>query len=95
MVSNKPERINKTSHFNIEAEKLKLRITSEMNAHKLGQSKDGTLSQLELIYKDIELMIETKSHKPSYPMVITDSWDYNSELGIQLLDLYERYKKLG
>ena len=60
----------------------------------LQQIERGTISQLENFYKDIELMIESKCYIPAYPMVITDSWGFNSELGVQLLDLHELYKKL-
>lgn len=85
---------SKTLNFIKEAEKVKKKLVSEIKAHRLGQGKDGTISQLENFYKDIELMIESKSHIPSYPRAITDSWDFNSELGKQLLDLYEIYKNL-
>ncbi|WP_416147660.1 hypothetical protein ACM26V_15645 [Salipaludibacillus sp. HK11] len=95
MVHNEPRRLNKTLNFIKEAEKVKIKLDCEIKAHKLGQGKVGTISQLENFYKDIELMIESKSHIPSYPRVITDTWDFNSGLGIKLLDLYEFYKKLG
>jgi hypothetical protein len=94
MVYNEPRRLNKTLNFIKEAEKVEMKLECEIKAHKLGQGKDGTISQLENFYRDIELMIESKSHIPSYPRVIADAWDFNSELGIQLLDLYEVYKKL-
>ncbi|WP_146553483.1 hypothetical protein [Rummeliibacillus sp. SL167] len=93
MVYNEPRQPNKTVNFINEAEKVKMELECEMKAHELGQGKDGTISQLKNFYKDIELMIESKSHIPSYPRAITDSWDFNSELGKQLLDLYEIYKK--
>ncbi|GAA0306182.1 hypothetical protein GGQ92_002892 [Gracilibacillus halotolerans] len=95
MVYKSPRRLNNTSNFINEAEKAKIKLECEIKAHELGQGKDGTINQLENFYKDIELMIESKSHIPSYPRIITDTWDFNSELGIQLLDLYELYKKLG
>jgi|GEM_PF-3170576 hypothetical protein len=94
MVYNEPRQLNKTLNFIKEAEKVKTRLEFEIKAHKLGQGKDGTISQLENFYKDIELMIESKSHVPSYPRAIADSWDFNSELGKQLLELYDEYKKL-
>ncbi|MGE6754665.1 hypothetical protein ACQKFO_14650 [Rossellomorea sp. NPDC071047] len=95
MVYNEPRQLNKTVNFIKKAEKVKLNLECEIKAHKLGQGKDGTISQLENFYKDIELMIESKSHIPSYPRAIADSWDFNSELGKELLDLYEKYKKLS
>ncbi|RNC96171.1 hypothetical protein [Lysinibacillus halotolerans] len=94
MEYNEPRQPNKTVNFIKEAEKVKIMIEREIKALKLGQGKDGTISQLENFYKDIELMIKSKSHIPSYPRAIADSWDFNSELGKQLLDLYEVYKKL-
>lgn len=95
MVYNEPRKLNKTVNFIEKAEKVKMKVECEINAHKLGQGKDGTISQLENFYKDIELMIENNSYIPSYPRAIADSWDFNSELGKQLLDLYEIYKKLS
>jgi hypothetical protein len=94
MVYNETRQLNKTLNFIKEAERVKMRLEFEIKAHKLGQGKDGTISQLENFYKDIELMIESKSHVPSYPRAIADSWDFNSELGKHLLELYEEYKKL-
>ncbi|PGT91625.1 hypothetical protein [Bacillus sp. AFS040349] len=95
MVYNEPRRLNNTLNFIKEAEKVKVKLECEIKAHKLGQGKDGTISQLENFYKDIEQMMESKSHIPSYPRFITDTWDFSSELGVQLLDLYELFKKLG
>ncbi|MDG5471402.1 hypothetical protein P6709_06560 [Jeotgalibacillus sp. ET6] len=95
MVHNEPRRLNKTLYFFKEAEKVKIKLEGEIKAHKLAQGKEGTINQLENFYKDIELMIESESHIPSYPRVITDTWDYNSELGNKLLDLYEFYKDRG
>lgn len=94
MVYIEPRQLNKTVNFIKEAEKVKLKLECEIKAHQLGQGKDGTISQLESFYQDIELMIRSKSHIPSYPGAIADSWDFNSELGKQLLDLYDEYKKL-
>lgn len=94
MVYNEPRQVNKTVNFIKKAEIMKMKLENEIKAHKLGQGKDGTIIQLKNFYKDIELMIESNSHKPSYPRAIADSWDFNSELGKQLLDLYEIYKKL-
>lgn len=94
MVYNEPRQLNKTVNFIKKAEIMKTKLENKIKAHKLGQGKDGTIIQLKNFYKDIELMIESNSHKPSYSRAIADSWDFNSELGKQLLDLYEIYKKL-
>jgi len=95
MVYNESRRLNKTVKFKIEAENVKIKLASEINAHKSGKGSDGTINQLENIYKEIELMVESLNYIPSYPRVIVDTWDYSSELGKQLLDLYEIYKTLG
>lgn len=95
MEYNESRRLNKTLKLNKEAENVKNKLESEINAHKSGKGRDGTINQLENIYKEIELMVESLNYIPSYPRVIVDTWDYSSELGKQLLDLYEIYKKLG
>lgn len=95
MVYNGSRRLNKTLGFINKAEKVKMKLESEISAHKRGQGKDGTINQLESIYNDIEQMIESQSHIPSYPRTIVDAWDFKSELGKQLLELFEVYKKLG
>ncbi len=95
MVYNEPKRPNKTLDFINKTEKVKMKLKSEINAHKKGQGKDGTVNQLEKFYNEMEQMVEFKNHIPSYPRAIVDTWDINSELGKQLLELYEAYKKLG
>ncbi|MCK0473850.1 hypothetical protein [Halalkalibacter sp. APA_J-10(15)] len=94
MAYNKSRQGNKTLSFIKKATIVKKQLEGELNAHKLGQGKDGTINQLEQFYQDIERMIESESHSPIYLRVIVDTWDYNSELGKQLLDLYELYKDL-
>lgn len=94
MVYNESRRLNKTVRFKKEAENVKIKLESEIIAHKSGKGRDGTINQLENIYKEIELMVESLNYIPSYPRVIVDTWDYSSELGKQLLDLYDIYKTL-
>lgn len=74
------------------AQSLKSKLINEINAHKFGQGRDGTMQQLNQINYDIEQMLISKNYNPSYPRTIIDSWDFNSELGKQLLDFYEVYK---
>ncbi|MFD1337147.1 hypothetical protein ACFQ4N_16515 [Oceanobacillus iheyensis] len=81
--------------FMEKAEKAKEKIQHEINIHKLENSKDSIIDQLENINKDIELMIISKNHSPSYPRMIVDYWDFQSQLGKELLELYELYKELG
>ncbi|MEC2072510.1 hypothetical protein [Alkalihalophilus marmarensis] len=95
MEYNEPKLLSKTLSFIKEAEKVKKQLEDEIKAYKLVQSKDGTINQLKNFYKDVELMIKSNNHNPSYPRVFTETWDYNSELVIQLLNLYELYKKVG
>ena len=94
MVYNESRRLNKTLNFKSEAEIVKLMIEAEIKAHQIGEGKDGTISQLEKFYKEVELMIVSHQYIPSYPRTIVDGWDFNSELGKQLLGLYAMYKKL-
>ena len=84
MVYNESRRLNKTVKFKNEAENVKIKLESEINAHKLGKGRDGTINQLENICKEIELMIESLNYIPSYPRAIVDNWDYSSKLGKQL-----------
>lgn len=95
MVYNESRRLNKTVKFKNEAENVKIKLESEINAHKLGKGRDGTINQLENICKEIELMVESLNYIPSYPRAIVDTWDYSSELGKQLLELYSIYKSLS
>ncbi len=95
MVFNESRRINKTLTFINEAEEVKKKLSAEIKAHSEGVGKEGTIHQLELFYNDVEKMIESQSHIPSYPRVIVDTWDFNSELGNQLLALFEAYKNLN
>lgn len=73
-------------------------IDTEINAHKNGTGKDGTLSQLEIIRSEIEKMMSVMNPEafvPYYPRVIVDSWDFNSKLGEKLIGLVHEYKKLS
>lgn len=94
MVYNRSRQLSKTLNFAIEAENIKEKLHIELKAHQLGRGRDGTINQLKIFYKDIEIMIENKGYVPTYPRVIVDEWSYESELGKQLLDFYESYKEL-
>ena len=53
--------------------------------------------QLEMIIRELDSMAEDKgqgSFHPYYPRGITDSWDYNDNLGKKLMQISDLYWKL-
>jgi len=73
------------------------KIDDEIAAHKSGIGTEGTEYQLKMIKREISKMkciLDYKEFSPSYPRVIVDSWDYNSELAKKLLDIAEMYSKV-
>ena len=59
---------------------------------KKGQSKKNYV-QLCNILEELENMMNSKCLTLCYPRIIVDSWDFNDDLGIELLDLAELYKR--
>ncbi len=100
--------VHKRSERSLRAIKLKekifklidevtLDINSEIKSHEDGIGTEGTISQLKTMLSEIEkmkLFMNPKEFTPYYPIAIVDSWNYNSKLGLKLLDLAEKYKKL-
>ncbi len=41
----------------------------------------------------LENMMNNKCLTLCYPRIIVDSWDFNDDLGLELLDLAELYKR--
>lgn len=59
-------------------------------------SSNKIIQQLETIIKELEQMKNIKNanlYIPSFPRFIIDSWDYNDSLGIELMNLFEIYRK--
>ena len=74
-----------------------LHIEQELEAHRKGTVTEWTETQLIKILAEVKQMkevLDCKIFVPSYPRMIVDSWDGNSSLAIELLDLVERYEKV-
>ncbi|MCR5737295.1 MAG: hypothetical protein K6G64_06575 [Eubacterium sp.] len=71
---------------------IQQRLRSEMEYVKKGQSKKNYV-QLSSILEELENMMNNKCLTLYYPRIIVDSWDFNDDLGIELLDLAELYKR--
>lgn len=72
MVSKQPDRSQNAVGFSGFAEKVKLEITNEINAHKKGAGRDSSIEKLEEIYREVEQMVKIRSDKefsPRYPSV--------------------------
>lgn len=50
-------------------------------------------AQLRSILEELETMLNEKGVSAYYPRIIVDSWDYNDQLGLELLELEELYKR--
>lgn len=75
---------------------IRINLQNEIDEAKKGVSKKST-QQLLTIMSEIQRMIEVRNVKaflPSYPRLIIDSWDFTDPLGLELINLFEMYKKL-
>ena len=79
--------------FNIRNAELQQRIISEIEKAKEGQGKKSII-QLQTILKELQSSSKIKKMNLCYPRFIVDSWDYSDQLGIDLLELAELYKKI-
>ena len=79
--------------FNKRNKELQQKIILEIEKVKVGQSKKNIL-QLQTILKELQNSINGKKMVLSYPRFIIDSWDHSDQLGIELLELAELYKKI-
>ena len=68
------------------------KVKKEVEKIKNGASKKN-ISQLNSILDDLIKIEKEKQLSVSFPRFIIDSWDYQDELGVELLDLMELYKK--
>jgi len=78
--------------------KVKKRVENEIELHRSGKGTDGNIRQLKNIYRQLNLMekfMNVKEFRPTYSRMIVDSWDYNSELGIELLNVLKIYNTLS
>lgn len=73
-------------------------IQKEVDAHRKGMGKDGTIGQLEQISIELDKMksiMNINTFLPNYPRTIVDSWDFSSELGLRLLEIADEYKTVA
>lgn len=52
------------------------------------------ISQLKTILNELNLMKENPNIHVTYPRIIIDSWDYSDQLGLELIELSDLYKKV-
>ena len=80
-------------NFNKRNSKLQRKIELEIEKVKVGQSKKNMV-QLQTILAELQKSNMQKNVILSYPRIIVDSWDYSDELGVELLELAELYRKI-
>lgn len=80
-------------NFNKRNSKLQQKIELEIEKVKVGQSKKNMV-QLQTILAELQKSNMQKNVILSYPWIIVDSWDYSDELGVELLELAELYRKI-
>lgn len=78
--------------FNKKNNELQKKIILEIEKIERGQSKKNIL-QLQAILRELQDSSEGKNKVLSYPRIIIDSWDFSDQLGIELIELAELYKK--
>ena len=80
-------------NFNKRNSKLQQKIELEIEKVKVGQIKKNMV-QLQTILAELQKSNMQKNVILSYPRIIVDSWDYSDELGVELLELAELYRKI-
>ena len=80
-------------NFNKRNSKLQQKIELEIEKVKVGQSKKNMV-QLQTILAELQKSNMQKNVILSYPRIIVDSWDYSDELGVELLERAELYRKI-
>ena len=72
---------------------MQQKIELEIEKVKVGQSKKNMV-QLQTILIELKNSNRKKNVILSYPRSIIDSWDYSDQLGVELVELAELYKKI-
>ena len=80
-------------NFNKRYSELQQKIKLEIEKVKMGQSKKNMV-QLQTILTELQKSNMQKHVILSYPRIIVDSWDYSDQLGMELLELEELYRKI-
>ena len=71
---------------------LKSKVLDEIKNVQQGLSMKSKL-QLETILDELNIMEKHKNQNISYPRIIIDSWDYSDQLGSELIELVNLYKR--
>ncbi len=79
--------------FNKKNRELQQKIEVEIEKVKEGQSKKNMV-QLQTILIELQTSSRQKNVILNYPRIIIDSWDYSDQLGVELVELAELYKKI-
>ena len=79
--------------FSRKNSELQQKIELEIEKVKVGQSKKN-MFQLQTILIELQKSNMQKNVILSYPRIIIDSWDYSDQLGMELVELAELYKKI-
>lgn len=96
MVRNGSIKSSRTIKFESKAEDIIKKIKDEINEHRNNRVNYSSEAQLEKFINEVNKMLDVPTSKdftPSFPRAIVDSWDFNNTLGLELLDLFELYKK--
>ena len=72
---------------------LTRKVIEEIANVQKGLSKKNIL-QLNSILHELNLMVKQKNLNIYYPRIIVDSWDHSDQLGFELLELSDLYKKI-
>lgn len=72
---------------------MKQVVKLEIEKVRKGKSTKS-LSQLQLILRELEKSYDAPDVCLSFPQLIIDSWDYSDELGIKLINLADWYKRI-
>ena len=72
---------------------LQQKVKEEIEKVKEGQS-ERNIVQLQTILTELQKSNMQKNVILSYPRIIVDSWDYSDQLGVELVELAELYKKI-
>ena len=79
--------------FNKKNSELQQKIEVEIVKVKEGQSKRNMV-QLQTILIELQASSRQRNVTLGYPRIIIDSWDYSDQLGVELVELAELYKKI-
>lgn len=80
-------------NYRIKNLELQKKIEMELEYIHQGKSKKN-ICQLQCILSELKRAEHTYGNTFYFPRFIIDSWDYSDELGVDLMELVDLYKKL-